>query len=1483
MTRSYRKNILRTLKSARSRFLAIFSIVALGVGFLAGLNATPIDMKESMERYMDDANFYDLRIVSTLGLTDGDEEALRQVESVEAVQPAYSADLLVDAGEDVLVSRVQSLPPEGEDGINRLFLAEGRMPQNSGECVIEAGDGLAGEEVPLGMTLTVSAENEDLDTKLARTEYTVVGVVHNANYFSFEREPASVGNGTVELVLYLLPEDFAYETYTEIYVTAEGALAQNSLEDEYTATVEAVQANVEAIQQERCDARYEEIRAEAQAEIDDAWAEYYDAEAEAQQELADAAAELEDGRRELAEGQQEYEDGEREYADGAQEIADNEALLNDGLVQIQEAVRLLQDNQKQLEDGEAELAANAPALEEARRKLENGQAEYEDGLQQYNDGLAQIEEGERQLAEGKAQLDQAEESYQGGVEQAAQQVSELLQEKLPWLTVEVGAEDVQGFIDWLNDGEREVPASYDDLLDDLGAYVEEQYGLSVGALLPSAARDVQKQAQNLLEELQQEPPAGGDEETPPTETQQEEQPPETAQTDRADGATEEPPAEEASAPAEELPADATEVPAEDASAVPSEPADPPAEETGEGAEQPDGEPVPEEASPEETAPAEGPDGETAPPEQEAGPETGPAADGGEVSGGTTKTVLASPTAWTGGTAAPTENTENAAEEPLETAGPQDPVQGTEEPDPEGSDETPDEPPAMTDAQRQELEQQLNAILTTDRAQMKSVLEAAQAWLAEQEEPLPELVEKFQKMVEEGLTKLAEEQAQTGPLVAGFAQMVTGRRTLDQSWDAYYENEQKLIDGRKQLEAGAPALEEAKRLLDEGWAEYEAGLAEYEAGKRRLADARVQLDEGWATLTDKQLELADAQVQLADARAQLADARAELDDARATIAENVQKLRDGEIEYADGKAEAEQELADARTEIEDAQRELDDIEQPEWYIWDRSNNVSYASFTGNVEKLTAITTIFPIFFFLVAALVVSTTMTRMVEEERLQIGTLKALGYARGEIMQKYLCYALAAAALGTLIGLAIGFVAFPKIIWSAYAMMYYMPSIATPWRLTQALFAGGTLIVLTVGVTALTCRASLQEVPAALMLPRAPKAGKRILLERITPLWRRLPFTWKVTCRNLLRYKRRFWMTVIGVAGCTALLVAGFGISDSLNAIITKQYTEISRYDLTTIVTQEEATQEGPVYDYLYGEGPVEESLTVSMETTRQESPEGEIDIYLMIPQDVQRFADFADLHERVSRKATPLGEEGVVLTEKMASIFGVRAGDTITLKNQDDVTGAFTVTGVCEHYVSNYVYMSAATYQAAFGVAPTYNAVISRLADDSQETRDAISAELLEMDKVASLSFTEDNVAQVQNMLQSIDAVVVLIIVCAACLAFVVLYNLSSINVAERVKEIATIKVLGFYDREVNAYVNRESVALTLAGILFGVFAGIALHRFIILTVEVDAVMFGREIAPLSFACAVLLTLLFSTIVNLVMQRTLKKISMVESMKAPE
>ena len=1288
MTRSYRKNTLRTFKSTASRFAAVFAIVALGVGFLAGLNATPIDMKESMERYMDNGNFYDLRIVSTLGLTDEDVDALRQVEGVRQVQPGYSADLLVEVDGDTVVSRVHSLPAPENNTINQLNLVEGRLPEKSGECVIEASYTKKQSTYTVGTKLVVDKANEDLDTKLSTTEYTVVGIVHNANYFSFEREPASVGNGTVKLVFYVPQQDFAYEAYTEVYLTAEGALEQDSLGDAYQTNIDTVKANVEAIADARCEARYDGIIADARAELDDAWAEYNDAKADADQQLADAAAELADGKQQLADGQKEVDDGERQYADGLNELTRNEALLNDGAAQLADAEAQLKDAEAQLQAGEDELAANAPKLEAARKQLEEGQAQYEAGLKQYNDGLAQIETAEKQLADAKAQLDANADTYQQGIAAFAEKLG-------------VDAAQVDAFIGWLAQNCDANGTQPPQTVEELWQAIQNYGGLTIPAGLTQEQVDaIRAQANDLLAAI------------------------------------------------DEIPAD------------------------------------------------------TLPEEQQQRLQEA-------------RTYIA----------------------------------------------------AVADA--------------ADPAAMQTALQNAVDWVRQFAPELPDDIrEKLNAAVEAWWASLPEDsKAQLEELVSGVGQLTQYRLGLLQ----YEQGAAQLAAARAELEANAPKLATAKAQLDDGWKQYYDGLAQYEDGKKQLAATRAQLEDGWATLQDKKVQMADARRQIDDAKGQLSDARKKLDDAKTTIAENLQKLRDGEIEYEDAKVEAEKALADARAQIEDGEAALNDVEYPTWYVWDRSKNVSYASFTANVDKLTAIATIFPVFFFLVAALVVSTTMTRMVEEERLQIGTLKALGYSGAAIMQKYLIYAFTAAAAGTVAGLAVGFKAFPSIIWSAYEMMYYMPSIATPWRLSQALLAGGTLILLTVGITALACRTTLQENPAALMLPRAPKAGKRILLERITPLWRRLPFSWKVTCRNLLRYKKRFWMTVIGVAGCTSLLVAGFGISDSLNSIITKQYGDIYHYDLMTIVTKQEATESGPVYDYLYNKENVTDSLTVAMESTRQDGPNGEMDVYLMVPQDVDKFAEFADLHERLSRKAVPLGQQGVVVTEKMAKTLGVKAGDTITLTNSDDKTADFTVSGVCEHYVSNYVYLSPAVYEAGFGEAPTYNAIMSILPEDTQEARDTLSADLLAMDNVASLNFTQDNVNQVLNMLNSIDAVVVLIIVCAASLAFVVLYNLSNINIAERVKEIATIKVLGFYDPEVYAYVNRESVALTLIGTLLGLAGGIALHSFVITTVEVDAVMFGRQIYPQSFAYAIALTLLFSTLVNLVMQRLLKRISMVESMKAPE
>ena len=1229
MTRSYRKNIRRTFKHTKSRFIAIFSIIALGVGFLAGLNATPVDMKESMEAYMDDANFYDIRIVSTLGLTDDDISALAAIDGVKDVQPAYNADLLVQTGDDTVVARAHSLPittgkeetekstsslstdgntaTNAQDTINKLFLVDGHMPEKSGECVVEAGANDMASAYPIGSKLVISPENEDLDSKLSTTEYEVVGIVHSANYFSFEREPASVGNGRVNLLMYLLPEDYAFTAYTEIYLTVDGALAANSLGDDYDPLVDTVKNKIEAIQELRCQTRYDEIYDEAQQKIDDAWDSYYEAKEEADQKLSDAKAELTDGEKELADGQTEYEQGEADYADALSQIAENEQKLADGEIQLGDARRKLQEADARISNNETLLEQNEAKLNAAKTELDKGQAQYDNGMNAYQSGKKQLDDGQVQLDAAKKQLDTAKESYQSGLAGCAQGMTSLL----PSMT----ADGLDGFLAFLSDKGYGAPQTTTAFLQDMA-----EYGVSLPTVSANSA------------------------------------------------------------------------------------------------------------------------------------------------------------------------------------------------------------------------------------------EAA--------------------YLEQGISQL----------LPAISQLYSARESITAGQSTYDANAAKLEENKKLLADSKEELSKARQKLQKGQKQYEDGKKQLENGKKQLSSAKAMLAGSWATLSGRQTELTDGLSQISDAKSSLEDARSRLDDAKATIAENAQKLADGKISYEDAKKEADEKLADARQEIEAGQADLDTLEMPKWYIWGRDKNISYSSFTANIDKLNAITTVFPIFFFLVAALVVSTTMTRMVEEERLQIGTMKALGYSAKTIMQKYILYALAASVSGTLVGLAVGFKAFPSIIWSAYEMMYYMPAIATPWRLSQALFSGGTLTVLSLLVTALTCRSSLSETPAALMLPRAPKAGKRILLERITPLWRHFPFSWKVTCRNLFRYKKRFWMTVIGVAGCTSLLIAGFGISDSLNAIITKQYEDIFHYDLMTVVTEEDALTQGAVQEYLFDNPSVfSDSLAVSIQSTRQEIKNGEADVYLMIPKDLSSFGSFVDLHERVSRKATPLQEDGIIITEKLAKTLGIQAGDSITLQNEDEEKASFTVTGVCEHYVSNYVYMSAATYEAGFQKAPVYNAALSKMPDDSQTVRDQVSAVLLDNDHVASLTFTADNVKQVLNMLNSIDAVVVLIIVCAAGLAFVVLYNLSNINVAERVKEIATIKVLGFYDREVDSYVNRESYALTGIGIFFGIFGGIALHKFVITTVEVDAVMFGRSLRPVSFLYAVLLTLLFSIIVSLVIGRSLKKVSMVESMKAPE
>ena len=708
---------------------------------------------------------------------------------------------------------------------------------------------------------------------------------------------------------------------------------------------------------------------------------------------------------------------------------------------------------------------------------------------------------------------------------------------------------------------------------------------------------------------------------------------------------------------------------------------------------------------------------------------------------------------------------------------------------------------------------------------------------------------------------------------------------------YYTTFYIAVDGARELNSFSSAYEEKvgqvyarlDAIKDErAKLRYDEIVGEAQA---QLDDARAEYEKGKA---EAEAELADAAQELETGRAELADARQQYTDGMVELENGRRELADGEQAYEEGKAEAQAELDDAWEQILDAESDVREIEQGKWILGDRDDNVSFSSYDSNAQRIANIATVFPVFFFLVAALVALTTMTRMVEEERLQIGTMKALGYSRGKIAAKYLLYALAASLAGSAVGMVIGMQLFPSIILNAYNIMYDLPVLKTPFNTLFGAIATGTAVACTLLATLNACWAELREQPASLMLPKAPKAGKRILLEHIRPVWRRMRFTHKVTARNLFLYKKRFFMTVVGIAGCTALLVTGFGVRDSISNIVEKQFDDLAHYQLMVSIQDESATQGKELQALLNDTSRITGYLPVAQQDVTV-VPEGDAaadNLYITVPTDTAAMNDYFTFRHRNGGGSIELGEGSVIITEKLAERQGLKAGDIITVEDADGNTASFTITDVCENYISHYLYMSAGVYEAAFGKAPETNLLLCQLADGMDEdpqAEEALATELLQCRDVAGAQFTHELTASFSQSLGSINYIVVVLIIAAGALAFVVLYNLTNINISERAKELATIKVLGFYDSEVGAYIYRETSLLTLIGTACGLAFGVALHTFVIRTAEVDMVMFGRSIYPLSFVWSALLTILFSLLVNAVMYRKLKAISMVESMKAPE
>ena len=687
--------------------------------------------------------------------------------------------------------------------------------------------------------------------------------------------------------------------------------------------------------------------------------------------------------------------------------------------------------------------------------------------------------------------------------------------------------------------------------------------------------------------------------------------------------------------------------------------------------------------------------------------------------------------------------------------------------------------------------------------------------------------------------------------------------------------EELASGKAVLDATASELAAAKAELDSAKSELEEAAATISSSESELEDARAELDEGWEEYYDGLDELEEAEATL---ETETSDAQQELDDAYAELTDGEAEYADGLEEYEEGEAEADEELSDAQQEINDAQAEIDDIEEATWYVLDRSSNLGFAGYESDAENMANLANMFPLIFFLVAALVCLTTMTRMVEEQRVYIGGMKALGYSKADIAMKYVGYGLLASIGGSILGLLVGCSLLPWIIINCWRIMYSIPEIHYEFCPVIYLYsAGAAILVIVVTVLAATLSA-LRETPASLMRPKTPKAGKRIFLERITPLWKRLTFIQKLTLRNLFRYKKRFWMTLIGIGGCTGLIITGFGLRDSINDIMDIQYDELSLYNATAVIEEEDLDELEEILD----ENELISDYTVVYESSMDfEGDSNTISGYTLVMDSQESVDGFMVFRERLSKDPVTITDDGLFICEKLSELLDLEVGDTLVLSGDERVTA--TIAGIVENRVYNYVYMTQEYYESLYGERAEYNEVLITYVEDTEETEDAVGEALLDADVITSITQVTDVRNALSDSFHVINYAVMIIIVSAAALAFVVLFNLSNINITERKRELATLKVLGFNDREMNAYVLRENVILTILGTLLGLLFGKILHSFLVKTVEIEMVMFGRSAHPASYLMGVLLTIVFSVIVNILAGRSLKKIDMVESLKSVE
>jgi len=785
----------------------------------------------------------------------------------------------------------------------------------------------------------------------------------------------------------------------------------------------------------------------------------------------------------------------------------------------------------------------------------------------------------------------------------------------------------------------------------------------------------------------------------------------------------------------------------------------------------------------------------------------------------------------------------------------------------------------------------------------------------------ELLQKEQELAENERT-LEENQAALNSakdaLQRGKDQLAEGRRALEEQKRALKLREEELLAGEAALYAGISAEElegykqlapnlpeevltalETQRQLAEGKEALETGkatIAAYEEeldqngdrlaqASEQIRKAEEQLTNGRGALEEGKTALEDAKGQLEEGRIQLEKAQRELANGQKELEENEKELEDRKADYEEGLAEYEEqyqeyetEVADAEEKIADAKREIEDIKSPDSYLLGRDTNVGYVCFENDSSIVEGIANVFPVFFFLVAALVCITTMNRMVEEQRTQIGVLKALGYREHRILFKYMFYSGSAAVIGCVLGYAGGTWAFPRVIWTAYGIMYRIESLVYVFDWKLALISLVVALICSVGTTWMSCHVEMGEAAAQLMRPKAPGAGKRIFLEYLPFVWKRLSFLKKVSIRNIFRYKKRLFMMVLGISGCTALLVTGFGIKDSIAGIASAQFEEIQIYDVNVTLShgvtsqnEEQIAKKAQLAkeQYIYGF-----ETTFDLVTAKARKA-----VTLLVLDDEKETEQFLNLHtDKGEEIAYPKEGEGVI-TDKFAEEYGIRPGDTITLQNEEMDTISVIVVGISENFIYNYVYINQETYNSQMGKAVEYKNIYLNLSEGQDAHLTA--AALMNCDDVTNVTVNRDVMERFAGMMKSLDLIVIFVISCAAGLAFIVLYNLTNINITERIREIATIKVLGFRRKETASYVFRENMVLAAMGTAVGLVLGKLLHQFVMSQIRIDLISFDVRIALLSYIYSVILTFLFAWAIHLLMGGKLDRISMTESLKS--